>query len=522
MTSLRSYKGQELDSRLLPAQDFLALVRLQRDNPKIFVRFYSDGVELSSLTFIEFTEYVFGAALELQRELGLTSNSKLAVVMENSLEALVCYSAAMALGIPLIPLDPKQRLEYYHEAAHRLKCDHVVTTVDHVALRAFPKSFVYRLNFKATDLVPLGRKRAAVLFNSSGTTGRSKGISQSFESLLINSIATVKAHSITSATTHFCVLPLFHVNAFSFSFVTSLLAGNTLILNKGFHFPRFWETVSGTKSEIVSAIPPILRLLAEDLRQPEIPIALRYIVTAATHLSKKTLTQFEQKFGVRVIQAYGLSEAINFTATFPTDLNPSQYGAIHSLDERTTIGVAVWGNEIFVLDPQGNSIHEDLVEGEIAVRGWNIMNEYFESPDETKFALRNGYFHTGDLGYFRTIEGRRFYYISGRLKEVAKVNGANYHLNQIDEAIARIELISDVCSVCYFDQNNEEQIGLYIVPKDSFDLAKFKTELRGVLPQGLFVRKIVVGESVLCTPSGKKKRSEMAQKHFYFGNEEEI
>ncbi len=523
MSSLRLFNGSEMDQTEMRYSEFRDLIRLHCDNPDVFIEYHVDGVEKSTLTFQDFCKLALGCSKELKQSFQLDNSSKIAVVLENSPEALIWYSAVMLLGYPLIPLDPNQDRSYYQEVSSKLKCDAVVANTGHVSLNVFRQTVKSRpleelSTASALELPPsLKQEQPLVIFSSSGTTGRSKGIAQNFHALLANSIATIKAHSIDPNTRHFCILPVFHVNAFSFSFLTSLVAGNTVILNYRFFLPRFWETVNKTRPHIVSAIPPIIRLLEEDPRKTEIPKSLKYFVTAATHLGKQTQLRFIQRFGIRIIQAYGLSETVNFSTTVPTDLSEKQYSELIAADERTTIGTAVWGNNVFVLDSKDRPIDSDNTEGEIAIRGWNVMQGYFESPTETENSFRSGYFHTGDLGYFRTFQGQRYYYLSGRIKEIAKVNGVLFHLNQIDEAILTTGAAKDVCAVCFLDKNDEEQVGLLVVPQTQFELSAFKRQLKTVLPKGLSIQKVILADSIPTTPSGKKKRDLVAKTVFQTG-----
>ncbi len=276
----------------------------------------------------------------------------------------------------------------------------------------------------------------------------------------------------------------------------------------------FWKIVNKMQPQIVSVIPPILRLLVEDPRSYEITKSVKYFVSAASHLAKKTLLDFYSKFQVPVIQAYGLSETVNFSTTFPTQLSLESYLDFLSYDDKVSIGVEVWGNNLFILDENGGLISEENRSGEIAVRGWNLMNGYLQDSSSTEIAFKNEYFHTGDIGYFRVIQNQKFYYLNGRKKEIAKVNGKLIYLNDLDELLLSLSYVRSACSVSYYDIHQEEQLGLYLETLGSPSLDSIQSDIQE-MTKGLFkIKKIVYGHQILMTPSGKKRRSEMAQLYF--------
>jgi long-chain acyl-CoA synthetase len=132
------------------------------------------------------------------------------------------------------------------------------------------------------------------------------------------------------------------------------------------------------------------------------------------------------------------------------------------MDGKTSIGAEVWGNHIYLLNEEDDEIKTENAEGKLAVRGRNIMASYYLETSLTEQAFKNDYFQTGDIVYFRIIQGQKFYYLSGRKKEIAKIQGRLIYLNEIDELlISNLPYISQACSVCYFNKNQEEQLGFF-------------------------------------------------------------
>lgn len=520
MNPLRTYDHSILKADQLPFENFSEILEKIATDTSLFINYYDSGKCIEQITFARFYDLVLDLSRQLSELLPKEENRPIAVVLENSPEALIAYAAVMNLNRTLIPIDPNQSLEYYSRLSSLFDCTFAVTPIAHLSQKSFPYSLGYQIPEKTTPghLTALKSlpENDSVIFTSSGTTGVPKGIVQSFPSLLMNSMATIRTHSLTKNMKHFCILPLFHVNAFSFSFFTSLINRNELILNKNFSQAYFWQTVNETGPQIISLIPPVIRLLTEDPRDFEITPALKYVVSAASNLGKKTLLNFYQKFGIPVIQAYGLSETVNFTTTFPPNLDRKEYETLLSMEDKTSIGIEVWGNNVFLMNTKNEIITTEHTEGELVVRGWNIMTHYFKNPEESNEVFKDDYFHTGDIGFFKIINGQKHYYLSGRKKEIAKINGKLIFLNEIDEILMAAPYVTDCCSVCLFDQNQEEQLGCFLILTDTnqLSLGEIKDDLKKRLPRGVLPYKIVIGKSILLTASGKKRRFEMIKDYF--------
>lgn len=513
---LRMYEGRPLNSFQLPFLSFQELLSSKKDDPSLFLTFYDDGKKKSEMSFADFFLNVQRFSEIISSKLASDFNGHIAVALQNSPEALVSYCAVMNLGLTLIPIDPQQTEDFYLRIAKSFDCRYVVVSGEHVARKCFDFYYDYdqKEKRKEKEQNTFAGGASQVIFTSSGTTGAPKGIVQSFHSLIVNSIATAKMHSLEKKTKHMCVLPLFHVNAFSFSFFTSLFNGSQLILNRNFSQAHFFQVANETSPQIISVIPPMIRLLTEDPREFFFPKSLGYFVCAASHLSKKNLLEFYQKFNVPIFQAYGLSEAVNFSTTFPPSTERTSYEEILKMDEKVPIGIEVWGNHLEILDANEEIVLSEKIEGEIVIRGWNLMEEYYHSFEKTKEAFSRDYFHTGDVGYFKRINGKKFYYLTGRKKEIAKVNGKQIYLNEIDEAIIGLKYVREVCSVCYLDEKGEEQIGIYLVLKEKKELETIRLDCKNLFLKEVAPGKIVLGEQLLLTASGKKCRQEMSRRYF--------
>lgn len=325
---------------------------------------------------------------------------------------------------------------------------------------------------------------------------------------MVNAEALRRVHSLTPSTVTLCVLPLYHANAFGFSFVTTLYAGSRLVLSG--QFPQnISHIINDEKIEIVSLVPELIKLsLHMSLRKDTLP-SLRYIMSAAAPLTVDLARTFHDRTGIRIQQGWGLSECTNFAATLPTNLSDTNYAiAMHSFPQ-PSIGSALYGNGIDVIDEHGASLGEE-VEGELIVRGGNVMLGYWARPQHTEEALGRGYLRTGDLGVWRYVSGERMYFVTGRVKEVIIRCGDKVSPAAVEAALGTFARTYELMVVGFANSHVGEEIGLYVQGDDCPTLRL--AVLAALQPLGELSRPraVVIGDhSIPRTSTGKPQRSRL-------------
>jgi long-chain acyl-CoA synthetase len=160
---------------------------------------------------------------------------------------------------------------------------------------------------------------------------------------------------------------------------------------------------------------------------------VRFGRSASAPLPPEQHRAFEQRFGISVVEAMGLTECASVAFSNPLDVGARRYGS-----PGFPLGV-----DARVVDPTGRVL-SDGERGEIEIRGDNVMLGYFKAPDATAAALRDGWLATGDLG-FRDAEG--YYFITGRLKELIIKGGENIAPREIDEALLAHPAVLEAAAV---------------------------------------------------------------------------
>ena len=262
----------------------------------------------------------------------------------------------------------------------------------------------------------------ALLIYTSGTTGVPKGVVHTHGSLLASGANAALAHQLQANDRALCVLPLCHINAQCVTIMGVLASGGGVVVPHRFSVSDFWRCLAATECTWFSVVPTIVSHLLHG-EEPPLPLPhLRFGRSASAALAPETHKQFEKKFGVKLYETMGLSETGAQILSNPMPPLPTKYGSP---------GIA-FGNEVMIVDKQGKEVACG-VEGEIAVRGDNVMRGYLDAPQETAEVFTNdGWFLTGDLG---KMDEDGFVFVTGRRKELIIKGGENIAPREIDDAL---------------------------------------------------------------------------------------
>jgi long-chain acyl-CoA synthetase len=435
--------------------------------------------------------------------------------------AVLSVLEAGGVAVPLGPHDPPARISTQldfaetHFLLYELACAGVaeacVGTRRSWSFEAFERSSGLQEPTPAPFPAPTD---AALILFTSGTTGTPKAIVQSHYAVAQNAWALVKHHGIQPGTRLLGVLPLHHVNGLEFTVFAAMLGGGHTVLADGFDATAFWSIVRQHGIELVSLVPNLLRLLASrpGLRGESGP-ALRYAVSAAAPLSTTVARETWERLGLRIVQGYGLSEVTNFSCLMPTRVDVAEYERWMLVGPRTSVGPALPGQEVEIGDA-ARFVGPDA-EGEIVIRGPCVMSGYLNDPVATDEAFRGGWFHTGDLGYWRLHEtGEKYIHVSGRTREVAKRSGVLVSLLELDEVLTSIDGVADAGSASFINTWVDEEIAAVVVARPGAALTSDGVieSCRAVLPFSAVPKRVLFVAEIPRTASGKIRRREVADR----------
>ncbi|SLN38594.1 putative sulfoacetate--CoA ligase [Roseovarius litorisediminis] len=294
-------------------------------------------------------------------------------------------------------------------------------------------------------LHPVAPSDHALLMYTSGTTGQPKGVVHTQSSLLAGGWTTTIAHTLTPDDCGLCVLPIYHINGLCVSVMGTLVSGGTLAMCPRFSSNRFWDHARDAQATWFSVVPTIISHLLHGPANPDATTRarLRFGRSASSPLSPEVQRAFETRFEVPIIETMGLTETAAQILSNPLPPAPRKIGSP---------GIA-FGNEATILSPDLNPIPHGQ-EGEIAVRGPNIMLEYLNNPKATADSFTpDGWLRTGDLGR-QDADG--YFFVTGRLKELIIKGGENIAPREIDEALyAHPDVVEAAAFSCPCDSYGE-------------------------------------------------------------------
>jgi crotonobetaine/carnitine-CoA ligase len=302
------------------------------------------------------------------------------------------------------------------------------------------------------DLVITPSTINSILYTS-GTTGLPKGAMLS-HAAYVNSGRAFADHMITATSEDilFTTLPLFHINAQVCTVLGGLHANATIALSKGFSASRFWDEIRYNRATIFNSLGSMIPILCKQPEKDddsENPVRL----TACAATPKEFWKPFEDRFGVSIVEGYGLTETTGFCVSNPlNDSRPPSIGKPFSYVETK------------VVDIQGNEIPKGEI-GEIWIRSLKshtLMEGYYKMADKTEEAMVGGWFHTGDRGY-QDEDG--YLYFSDRIKQCIRRRGENVSSWEIEKIVNEHRKVLESAAVGVPSEVGEEDVKLYIILK---------------------------------------------------------
>ncbi|MFJ1461674.1 class I adenylate-forming enzyme family protein [Nocardia sp. N2S4-5] len=430
----------------------------------------------------------------------------LATLVENTIDSLTTVFAIIRAGAAAVLIDSAETVERRTEMLAALACPLVETTDNGmVVLPPAPARVV-------TPELASPWRTAVVVFTT-GSTAASKPVAQSGYSIAVNAEAVVRHHRLGVGTTLVCPLPVSHVNGLEFGIVATLLAGGHAVLVHRFDPLHFMRVLEQFRATVATTVPSILGVMAET-RGGSIPAELRYVVSAAAPLYPATVESLWDRFRLRVVQGYGLSECMNFATTMPTDLSEADYLALMTKTEAPPVGSALPGCEVAVLDERDAEVSEGEI-GEVCVRGHSIMTGYLGNPEANAAALHGGWLRTGDLGRLAAgPDGRAYLSITGRIKHIAKCGGLGVSLEEIERAVRRLPGVRDACCVSRSHASLGEAVTLYAVVRGPGEggptSATLRERVATVVDPGRCALRLVLLDELPKLRSGKPDRVTLA------------
>lgn len=420
---------------------------------------------------------------------GIEKGDNVALLLGNTPHFIISLYAIMRIGATAVPVNPtytKDEISYILKDGNVkgiIALDMLVPLVE-VAAQLFPAIRTYIICETTTEasaqvatlsaqaqqktklfqavladvkhaapIQQVDEQDTAVILYTSGTTGHPKGAMLTHQNLYSNARDVGQYLAMTENDRVIATLPVFHVFALTVVVNAPLMKGATILLAPRFSPAEIFTLAKQQRATVFAGVPTMFNFLYQyesgDAKDFE---HLRLAISGGASLPVALLHAFEARFNVRISEGYGLSEASPVTCFNPLDRER----------KAGSIGTTIPNVENKVVDEYGDELPVGEV-GELIVRGPNIMKGYYNMPEETARAIRDGWLYTGDLA---RMDEEGYFYIVDRKKDLIIVGGFNVYPREVEEVLYTHPNIVEAAVVGFPDENFGEAVHAFIVLKE--------------------------------------------------------
>jgi long-chain acyl-CoA synthetase len=403
-----------------------------------------------SYTYAEMQRIITGIAGYLKR-LGIGKGDRVSIYLPNRPEWIMFYYGIARIGAVSVCVPAAYKREEMHEVVRDSRSSFIVTSESLGS--QLPESGIVplvrdtilieqdevvqallagesRQDTPSTYPETSGDDTAAILYTG-GTTGIPKGAMLTHRNLLYSAQNVAYHERMVPSDTGICFLPLNHVFAQCHIMHTFFSGCGTLVLFPGFDMDSILAAVNEHAVTRFYGVPTIFIRFLNNPESKKHLESLRYIFSGGTSMPAEIVRQWVNTFGIPIHEAYGMTETASIV-TF-NHLFRHKIGSI---------GMPAGVIELKVVDGNDNEVKQEE-QGEIIIRGPNIMKGYFEQPEETALVMRNGWLHSGDVGVF---DDEGYLFIVDRIKDVVITGGENVFPKEVEDMLHRHKAVNE-CGV---------------------------------------------------------------------------
>ncbi len=450
-------------------QSFAQCVRNQaiRYKDKVFLCDFETDRTITYGRFDEITDRIADGFAKL----GLHKGDRVALLHPNQSDFILCYVGVLKAGGITVPINslytPREVKFIINDAQTRFivttdrlseKVKEIEADTPHLE-RTLVKAEEETLETLLHETVgPLNRAAPAtanpddpvILFYTSGTTGRPKGVILTHRNLTFGGANVAQNYGLREDDVTIAVLPLVHVFANASPVLGSFFSGGQVVVMKQFKTRQVFEAIARHKITWFPGVPTMFNYLLSDVpSQPRDMASLRMGLSGGASLPVESLQAFEERFGASILEVYGLTESTGLVTANP----------VFGVRKPGSIGIAVSGVEVKIVDSTGNECPRNEV-GELIFRGPNATIGYWNRPDETQKRIRNGWVYTGDH-VLKDDDG--YFYLKGRESELIISGGFNLYPKEIESVLSAHPEIQEVAVIGIPDPHKGEIPKAFVV-----------------------------------------------------------
>lgn len=452
----------------------MSLTRLAQDSLEKYGEYVALAFEGQQYTNVDQDRAASKLANALKR-LGVTAGDRVLVMLPNCPEVVQSYGAILKAGAVIVPviflLGDKEVAHILTDSEAKVAITSsdmlwkleaqigVLPTLHHVLLvdgggDGRTLSLVEETTREADRITPIERRDEdlAVILYTSGTTGVPKGVALSHANLESNARAAAQLHELGRDDWGVAALPLSHSYGLTLMNAGHLL-GTRAALLRWFNPEEVLKTIEQFKAVAMAGVPTMWVYL---LNYPDASrydtSSMRLWGSGAAPLPVEIVEPFEKKFGGKLLEGYGLTEASPVVSAH----------RLSGVRKLGSVGQPIPGVQVSIQDEHDRSLPVDEV-GEVCVKGPNVMVGYYRNAAETARTIRAGWLHTGDMG---RLDGDGFLYILERKKDLVIRGGFNIYPREVEEALYAFPKVAEAAVVGMPDPLMGEEVLAFVVLKD--------------------------------------------------------
>lgn len=423
------------------------------------------------------------------RTMGVEPGDRIAFLYPNHTDLLLGYFGVIKAGATAVPINPaytpreithilndsgskilvsteqfKNNLEAVKKDASTLST--MIVRMDDQRLEetvrsmADPSASASTVDSSADDL--------AMIFYTSGTTGKPKGVMISHRNMTFTAGNMAQSYGLSGSDVTIACLPLNHIFGNASPFWGSLASGGSVVVMERFKTEAVFDAIRKYRATWFPGVPTMFNYLLSDFdKHPRDVSSLRMGLSGGASLSLEHLKKFEEKFGSSILEVYGLTESTGLVTVNP----------VYGVRKAGSIGICASGIAVRLVDADWRDVPIGEV-GELAFKGPNGTPGFWGLPEETERRIRDGWIATGDLAY---QDGEGYFYIAGRKNELIISGGYNIYPREIEELLYRHSGIREAAVIGVSDPGLGEVPKAFVTLKagektDVEDLKKFCRE----------------------------------------------
>ena len=459
---------------------------------------------------------------------GLGSGDRIALLMANGHRYVETYLALPAAGYVIVPLNARladAELAYICTDAgvSLLITDRTDDSVDALAPQVVrvPDDYEAALADASFEIAagPLGaiaevgEDDVAGLFYTGGTTGPSKGVMLTHRNLITNMWNTLASCGLSADDRYLVMSPMFHA-AGTIAVLGCVSLGATQVTVPGFDAGLVLDTIERHRITTTLAVPTMLVALCEEqAARPRDVSSLRLMTHGASPVAVETLKRARAVFpDTALTHLYGATELAPLATAFIDEQDHLDGPRARSC------GVPVIGCRVEVIDPGGRVLEAGNV-GEVIVRGHNVMAGYWNKPDETAAALRDGWYRSGDLGM---LDGDGYLYLVDRAKDMIVSGGENVYSSEVEQALMTHPMVLECAVYAIPDETWGEAVAATVVLRETASVEELRDHCRSLIAGFKVPRRIDLSSEPLPKSAAGKILKRELREPFWEGRSERV